>query len=976
MCLTLDNGSHVWPARRWSPFYIQCTSQRTIPTACQGPSVMYNFFQDTCQFVYEVVNAAYSLSLSLDIPESLYHLISPMPTKFMHQPTQEILTTRPPAASTDIQLTNFVSKTDTKTSPGSSFSFPLSHSIFGGELFDSRGVLLHTTPPSGDLSLFTAARTESYLEFFSTELFTMAVSSLGENSYSKEESLMLLPSSVLVVTSSGSSPSSTLFTDSRRSTPSSILVIASSRSSVSTEIETISKTPVMTTSQIKGYVTEEIKLFGNVTYLSESITVEINYMSDMTTLMPTPSSAKSDIMSTLDRNADLQSTPSADPSEVALPSKSMKPFKSLITRFKESELFPSYDFVGSSYSTSMETSTPIAPVSDPAKSIHTVEALKSSSALCFHADCTVSATHGSASNSIFSLESSVNTLAFSSSQLSSYISPPSPSLSLSSIASSTLMPFSTYSVLLNDLSVKSLSSPISPSSTKRLPLNLPSSSLLPDKSSNVSTIDNMSTHISKNKMSFLQSDVYISDTKEVTISTESYTSELPYTTSIGNNFMPYSFVSRLKTGTSHGIASSTIFETSSTRALITSHTGYIKEQVFQSFTISNSVDNGTVSPYISATSVKEPIISNISISSFSSLLLSLSSEVTSTTSISSTSESSEATVTSSMNAPFLITSSVSAFVSSFQTSTQQSLSSSFSSPSSSHVNPTSSFRIISSHKDKFPSESMIQLSSSLFPPMVISSNLSSSQFLVSSPTSTEIPTSNIDNIDVLTKRLTESIALFTSLTHVKYSLSMFASKDSDTYQKMSTVNVHESIHKHVLRSSKMTESESATFHQTQSVTKVKSTNLSPSSVIIPFYSEQLTVSLTSRKIRPTESLGILSTESKFAPGTESTVIKPSRPSVDSSSMLESPLYFSSSVSPSTVTVYRNTASTKQRGKSSELRKNEITSIAIGVGVGGGIFIIIIAFVVVILVLRKRKKRGRKDFFQIRLPPELFMSRRL
>jgi hypothetical protein len=66
----------VWTARRWSPFYITCTSHRTLATQCLGASVIYNFFENKCENVYEVVNKAYSLSLSLSIPESLFHLVS------------------------------------------------------------------------------------------------------------------------------------------------------------------------------------------------------------------------------------------------------------------------------------------------------------------------------------------------------------------------------------------------------------------------------------------------------------------------------------------------------------------------------------------------------------------------------------------------------------------------------------------------------------------------------------------------------------------------------------------------------------------------------------------------------------------------------------------------------------------------------------------------------------------------------------
>jgi hypothetical protein len=67
---------------------------------------------------------------------------------------------------------------------------------------------------------------------------------------------------------------------------------------------------------------------------------------------------------------------------------------------------------------------------------------------------------------------------------------------------------------------------------------------------------------------------------------------------------------------------------------------------------------------------------------------------------------------------------------------------------------------------------------------------------------------------------------------------------------------------------------------------------------------------------------------------------------------------------------------KHNDNSAERQKNTKTSIAIGAGVGGGIVLICIILIVVIIVIRKKNKKGKRDFFQVRLPPELFMTRSL
>ncbi|KAL4231449.1 chitin binding [Mactra antiquata] len=105
-CLNLSDGIYVWPARRWSPFYIECSERRTFPRTCPDGEI-FNFIKDECNTKAEFVNEAYNLSLSSEIPETYRYLIQSLSstTSVFYKNTNSLELTSLPAFS-ETQLNN------------------------------------------------------------------------------------------------------------------------------------------------------------------------------------------------------------------------------------------------------------------------------------------------------------------------------------------------------------------------------------------------------------------------------------------------------------------------------------------------------------------------------------------------------------------------------------------------------------------------------------------------------------------------------------------------------------------------------------------------------------------------------------------------------------------------------------------------------------------------------------------------------
>ncbi|XP_045191049.2 serine-rich adhesin for platelets-like [Mercenaria mercenaria] len=935
MCLSLKDGDHAWPARHWSPFYVQCTSQRTLPSSCSGHSVIYNFFQNKCQLVYEVVNAAYNLSLSLDIPESLYHLISVAPTKFMHQTTQDISMTPTPTTNILIQKTpdGFGAFTDIRST-----------SVFqhGGS---SMGIsaLSYTTPPLSDVKLTTTGITHLTSSVYNFELSTQLFSS--SSSFSGGATDYLLEPSSLTSVSPHFVPHLP-FETKTKFISTEVLPLPNKNQSV------IKAYTIVTSSTITSVEKEHI--------LSHSSDRTIESKKEQANIEPTPSSAFSAFANTIEN---------------------ILYFDSLHRVYTASEISSQYELSSQNLFSFYESMDPSFPDSLQTNSVFDLTSAYS--------------VYPSESNTISDFSSGLESLQTSHS-LNSVGTSSGNSYELSLLLSSVQTSLSSFSLTpFLPQSVPSSSSP-SPQPTKSSTFMLTETSFSQRQSPSLTSLSSL-------MLVYLSSFDYQSSPVSVTdsLTTSKHLSKLEGT---------YSPLSTL-------VEKNTLLHFSSLSS--PSKTDFFKGKT-------------TSLPPLSTTL---SLLSSSPLSSSVTTITTSSSSSSSSSKVSSLPPPSSSSLSLSTTLSLLSSSPLSSLPSS--TSTSKTSSSTLSPPPSSSL-PSSSF--ISTPSSAFQSASMNRLSSRAITPLMSSFSFPSPKYLPSSMIThlsmsdlltegraTSAPLSTTSHLDMAelksdgrfvlkssvaisqispSKSMSEVLSLSKTFSATSVTTSLFSMTESIIHERSVPEALSETP---ILPSNVQTEHEIAysTLNNLSMETSIGSVSSSKKEESASKKSFQ-TRGDSSNEIKPSKTFtsgssnelelstdflgGSSSTLEPLTtfPGGRSSVLEPSTTFTSGSSSLLKPFTTfpsgsSSLLKPFTTfpsehlsTSPRQTISTdnKAGGKSAEIQKNNETSIAIGVGVGGGIVLICLILLIVIIVLRKRKKRGRRNFFQVRLPPELFMTRSL